>query len=171
MKTTALWVTGLPASGKTTLARRLVDGLVARGLRATLVDSDEVRGHITPEPTYRDIERQVVYRSMAYLARRLSAEGIVPVVAATAHRREFRDWARVICPGVEFVFADCDVGRCRARDPKGLYARADRDPANRLPGVGADFETPDDAEITVDTSRSVQMPVIQGILDRFLPEE
>jgi adenylylsulfate kinase len=150
-----LWITGRPASGKSTLAAALVERLDGCGVPAALVDSDEVRRHVTPEPTYRREERAQLYRSLAYLAARLAEHGIVAVVAATAHERAFRDWAREICPGLRLVYAECPLETCRERDPKGLYAAAMGDPNSRLPGIGVPFEPPADADLVVDTSEPV----------------
>jgi adenylylsulfate kinase len=160
----ALWIVGRPGSGKTTLGRRLVEALEARGRRATLVDSDEVRRAVTPTPTYGEAEREVFYRGLAYLAARLSAVGVVPVVAATAHRRAYRGWAREICPGLVLVYARCPLVVCEARDPKGLYARARRDPGNTLPGLGVAFEEPDDAEAVIDTDGPVGDDAVAAVL-------
>src|SRR5262245_46383351 len=145
-----LWITGRPASGKSTLARALADELTSRRMRATVVDSDEVRAAITPEPQYSAAERELCYRALAYLASRLGRERIVAVVAATAHEATYRRWARELCPGLFLVYARCPLSVCEARDPKGLYRRARTESHSRLPGVGVPFEEPIDADAIVD---------------------
>lgn len=150
-----LWITGRPAAGKSTLAAALVERLESCGKPAAIVDSDEVRRAVTPSPTYSSEERAQLYRSLAYLASRLAEHGIVAVVAATAHERAFREWAREICPGLCLIYAECPLESCRERDPKGLYAAAVGDPNSRLPGIGVPFEPPADADLVVDTSAPV----------------
>ncbi len=172
MTARALWITGLPASGKTTLALRLCTALQGRGVRAALVDSDEVRSAITPAPRYSPDERLIVYRAIAYVASRLGAEGIVPVVAATAHDERLRRAVREILPEMFLVFASCPLEECERRDPRGLYARAREDEASHsghttLPGVGVTFEPPPDANLVVDTSCRVPQSTIELITDSF----
>jgi adenylylsulfate kinase len=159
------WITGRPASGKTTLGSALVDAIVARGGRAVLVDSDEVRRAITPHPTYSADEREVVYRAIAYVARRLRLAdvGVTPVVAATAHDPSLRAAARAICGAMILVHADCPLEVCEARDPKGLY-RAARSGGGLLPGVHVPWIDPTDADFVVRTDRPVPDEVIGAIV-------
>jgi adenylylsulfate kinase len=163
-----LWITGRPASGKSTLARALVEELVARGRRATVVDSDEVRAVITPEARYTPEERALFYRALAYVAARLAGEGIVAVVAATAHEAAYRRWAREISPGWFLVYARCPPAVCEARDPKGLYRRARADVGTTLPGVGVPYEEPEDADWVVDTDAVVTGEQVRAVVEAFL---
>ena len=147
-----VWITGLPASGKTTLARALVTALEAEGIRATLVDSDEVRAVLTPQPSYEPNERAVVYRALAYLARRLDEAGVVPIVAATAHARKIRDETRAVCGGFFLVHARASQAVCEARDPKHLYREARSRTDGAMPGIHVAYEAPTDANVEVDTA-------------------
>lgn len=160
-----VWITGLPASGKTTLARALVAALEAEGMRATLVDSDEVRAVLTPSPSYEPSERAIVYRSLAYLARRLDEAGVVPIVAATAHARSIRDEARAICDGVFLVHARASLAVCEARDPKHLYRQAREKTDGTMPGVHVAYEAPADADLEVDTATGSPQAGAKGIVD------
>jgi adenylylsulfate kinase len=146
-----VWFTGLPACGKSTLARR-VQQQVARTARASvLLDGDEVR-EILGEHGYGDSDRERFYRELAALAALIAKQGVVVLVAATAPRREDRDRARGLMPegGFVEVWVNTRPEDCEARDPKGLYAQARRDPANTLPGVGADYEPPLAPEVIAD---------------------
>jgi adenylylsulfate kinase len=163
-----LWITGRPASGKSTLARTLVAELTRRAVRATLIDSDEVRAILTPEPRYTPEERTLFYRAVAYLAARLAQEGIVSVVAATAHEDEYRRWARALCPGWFLVYARCPLAVSEARDPKGLYRRAREDTHTTLPGVGVPYEEPADAEYAVDTDTPIRPVEVNAMVEAFL---
>lgn len=162
-----LWVSGLPASGKTTLAHQVVDAFRRRGLEAALVDSDEVREMLTPSPTFRGQERRMVYRSIAHAAEGLSTEGIVAVVAATAHSRDLQEEAEAICRHIYWVLADCPLPVCERRDPKGLYRKARADQENTLPGVGLPYEPPP-APLVVATEEPVPEDVVELLVDTFL---
>ncbi len=160
-----VWITGLPASGKTSLARALVALLRERGVDATLVDSDETRSVITPQPTYEAAERMLVYRAMAYLAKRLDESGTVPVVAATAHARELRNEVRQIAGGLFLVHASAPLAVCEARDPKGLYERARAQEDGAMPGIHVRYEPPDDADLEVDTGGDDPDGAARRVLD------
>ena len=147
-----VWITGRPASGKTTLARAIVGELTRLGAHATLVDSDEVRAVLTPEATYTAEERRLVYRTIAYIAHRLDVAGTLPVVAATANDESLRAEAKRITGGHTLVLADAPLATCESRDPKGLYRRAREGLSATLPGVGVPFERPGDADLVVDTT-------------------
>lgn len=164
---TVVWLTGRPASGKTTLARALVAALVEAGVHATLIDSDEARAVLTPTPRYDDDERALVYRAIAYLARRLADEGVVPVVAATAHDAHLRAIARAIAPELLLVHVDCPLAVCEARDPKGLYARARRSPEGHLPGVHVPYQPPDDAVMTVNGALPLEGAVVSSLVAKI----
>lgn len=171
MSAGVLWITGRPAAGKTTLARALVEEFARRNIRAAVVDSDEARAAITPEPRYTDEERALFYRALAYVAVRLAAEGIVAVVAATAHRAVYREWARHLsrdAGGWFLVYARCSEAVCEARDPRGLYRQARAEPETTLPGVGVAYEEPADADLVVDTDRPIPPERVRQIVDAFL---
>lgn len=142
-----VWFTGLPSSGKSTLARRVQRRLARLGRVSLVLDGDELR-EVLGAASYGPEERERFYRSLAELAGLIARQGVVALVAATAPHRRDRDRARHIIEGgfVE-VWVSTQVEDCEARDPKGLYARAHRDPANQLPGVGVTYEPPLDPEV------------------------
>jgi adenylylsulfate kinase-like enzyme len=168
-----VWITGRPASGKTTLARALAEALRARGRSVEIVDSDEVRAVITPQATYSKEERAIVYRSFAYLARRLAEAGRLVIVAATAHDPALRSEARAIASagGARFVLvhAKASAETCEARDPKGLYRAARARARGTMPGVQEPWSDPDDADLVVETDRPVEIGTVLGGLDVDTP--
>jgi len=135
-----VWLTGLPASGKSTLAGHLVDRLRGRGREPILLDGDEVRAALVPTPGYDPVGRDGFYRSLGNLAGLLAGQGAVVVVAATAHRRVWRDAARARAPHFVEVHVATAADECARRDPKRLYARPDA--RADLPGAGTAYEPP-----------------------------
>lgn len=145
-----VWLVGLPASGKSTLARDVAARLLERGERAVLLDGDEVRALLRPPPGYDEAARDAFYETLAGLASLASRQGHVVLVPATAHLRRFRERARALAPRFVEVLCDTGVEECARRDPKGLYAAALGDPSrSTLPGVGAPFERPERADVVV----------------------
>lgn len=150
----ALWFTGLPAAGKTTLARAVQCQLADRGIQTLLLDSDELRKILTPQPTYSDQERDWFYGALADLAAWLVRNGINVLIAATANRRAYRQRARQQIDRFGEVYIRCALATCQRRDPKGIYARAASGATRHVPGLGATYEPPLQPEATVDTDQS-----------------
>jgi len=147
-----VWFTGLPSSGKTTLARRVQAELERAGRAAVLLDSDELR-EVLDEHSYAPGDRDRFYRALAALAVVLARQGVVALVAATAPHRADRDRGRAAlaeeAPEARFVevWVATPLEVCEERDPKGLYARARRGEARELPGVGVGYEAPESPEV------------------------
>ena len=149
----AVWLTGLPASGKTTVARALSAELSGRGIRAAVLESDAVRREIAPNAGYGEAGRDAFYATLAYLARMLVQHGVPVIVDATANRREYRDRAREAIPRFLEVHVRCPLAVCQARDPKGIYRRGAEGTAQNVPGVSAPYEPPLLPEVVVDGER------------------
>lgn len=145
----AVWLTGLPASGKSTIAVTLRDQLAHNGIDAALLDSDDLRRVLTPEPTYTDAERDHFYAALTYIAGLLVFHGVPVIIAATANRRRYRDDARRSIGHFLEVYVDCPLELCAQRDPKGLYAGARKGKNGQLPGVGAEYEPPESPELSI----------------------
>ena len=147
MSGAVVWLTGLPSSGKSTLAGRLVARLRAAGRPAVVLDGDEVRDALVPRPGYTPEERDSFYATLARLAALLARQQLIVLVAATGHRRVYRDRARALSPRFLEVFLEVPAEECRRRDRKGLYAQAASGTVSNLPGAGAEFEPPKAPEV------------------------
>ncbi len=140
MSGAVVWFTGLPASGKSTLAEQ-----ARRRLGGVLLDGDVLRDVLEVEDF---ADRDAFYRRLAALAALLAHQGHVVFVAATAPRRAHRDHARAIAPRFVEVHVATPLADCERRDPKQLYAKARRGEAPLLPGVGVPYEPPYTPEVT-----------------------
>jgi adenylylsulfate kinase len=141
-----VWFTGLPASGKTTLAERVRGHLSARR-PCILLDSDVVRELLRAE-AYDRGGRDDFYRTLGGLAGLLAHQGHVVLVAATAPLRMHRERARTAAPRFVEVWVRASRDECERRDIKGLYARARAGDAPTLPGMGAPYEPPLSPDVT-----------------------
>ena len=139
------WFTGLPSSGKSTLAAAVAGELRLRGREAVTLDSDELRGAFVPPLGYDDDARALLYGMLGRLAALLARQGHVVLVPATAHRRSYRDAARALAPAFIEIFVDTPLDECRRRDTKRLYA----DHVAQAPGVGLPYEPPSSPDVTV----------------------
>lgn len=140
-KGTVVWLTGLPASGKTTLACELQVRLMRVGAASCVLDGDVMRGLLMPRLGYSDEERKEFYDTLARLAAELARQGLIVLVPATAHLRAYREHARELAPSFLEVWVTTPLEECRRRDPKGLYATAGQVPGH-LPGVDLAYEEP-----------------------------
>lgn len=146
MTGTVVWITGLPASGKSTLAARVRAALAAPSV---ILDSDDVRD-VLGEAGYDADRRDLFYLRLARLAALLAGQGLVVLVAATSNLARHRDAARAAAPRYLEVWVRTPLAEVMRRDPKGLYARARRGEAPDLPGVGAPYEAPAAPDVVAD---------------------
>ena len=155
----ALWITGPPGSGKSALARAAAARLRALGEPVRVLELDEIRKTLTPQPRYTDAEREVVYRALGYMAMHLVEAGIPVIIDATAHRREWRDLARAAIPRFAEVQLVCPPEVCRERErtrtaghaPAGIYARAGQAGAT-VPGIDVPYEPALAPELVIDSA-------------------
>ena len=145
----AVWITGLPASGKSTLSRALERELAARGIDICILESDAVRKFLTPEPRYDDAERETFYGAVAHIGRILTGHGVPVLFDATANRRSYRDRARALLPKFLEVYVECPLAVCVSRDPKGIYRRGIEGTAPGVPGLQASYEPPERPDVVV----------------------
>lgn len=165
MRGAVVWVTGLPSAGKSTLARRVQAGLAARGRPAALLDGDEVRRCLVPGPGHLPAERDAFYETLARLAALLARQGLVALVAATAHRQAHRDRARELAPRFVEVFVRTPAAECERRDAKGLYALFRQGKAPLLPGPGVPYQPPQAPEVVADGGQDDR--AVEAVLARL----
>jgi len=177
-----IWITGLPGSGKTTISLNVQESFEAAGIAVTRLELDEIRRYVTPDPTYSDEERKIVYRSLGYMAKLLYDHGINVIIDATANRRVYRDFARNLIPNFIEVYIKTSIARCIKQEaerdakysPKGIYPGATAT-GSTVPGINVEYETPDNPEIVVDTAMST--PASTGevikdwVMERFNDKE
>jgi adenylylsulfate kinase len=153
-----MWFTGLPGCGKTTIAQHVKAVLSVNGVDAKILQLDEIRRVVTPEPKYTEEERDIVYASLAYMAKLLSEAGVNVMVDATANKRRYRDLARRLIPNFGEVFIRTPLEVCIEREavlkaqfsPQGIYKKAAGEKA-AVPGINVAYEEPLSPEIEVDT--------------------
>jgi adenylylsulfate kinase len=142
-----VWLTGLPSSGKSTLAAAVQRALRAGGTPCGLLAGDAVRAALVPEPGYAEAEREAFYRTLGNLAALLCGQGLAVLVAATAHRRAFREHARGVARRFVEVYVSTPLEECARRDAMGLYAKAGKGGAPSMPGAGTAYEPPRSPEV------------------------
>jgi adenylylsulfate kinase len=112
----AIWITGRPGSGKTTLARRVAEALAARGVQARMLDHAGARRFLVGNGPTAEADQDIIYRALAYAAKRLVDAGLPVIVDATASRRVWREAARMLIPCFAEVQLLCPVDACIERE-------------------------------------------------------
>ncbi len=146
-----IWLTGLPGSGKTTIAKVLQLKLRGLGLKVELFDGDEVRRQLSPDLGFSKQDRELHAKRVAYLSKLLARNGIIAIVSLISPYRSFRAFARQEIGNFVEVYVKCSIETCMKRDPKGLYKKALRGEIKDLTGIQDPYEEPLNPEVIVDT--------------------
>jgi bifunctional enzyme CysN/CysC len=149
-----LWLTGLPAAGKSTIANALEKRLFAAGRHTYLLDGDDVRLGLNKDLGFTEADRIENIRRISEVARLLVDAGLIVIVSFISPYRAQRDHARSLFESGEFleIFVDAPLDECERRDPKGLYAKARRGELTNFTGIDSPYEPPDSPEVHLHTA-------------------
>jgi adenylyl-sulfate kinase len=145
-----LWFTGLPSSGKSTIAREVYRRLAERGLPVELLDGTEIRESLSRGLGFAREDREEHLRRIGYVAKLLSRNGVIAICTAVSPYRAARAEIRRNTTNFVEVFVDCPVDVAERRDRDGAYARARRGELPEFTGISAPYERPDAAEVHID---------------------
>ncbi len=151
-----IWFTGLPASGKSTVAVAVERALVESGHVAYLLDGDNLRHGLSDDLGFSAGDRAENIRRVGHLTRLLADAGVVALASLVSPLKSDRQVARALneaarLPFVE-VYVSTSLAECEKRDPKGLYARARSGELKGMTGVDAPYEPPEDPDLVLDTT-------------------
>jgi adenylylsulfate kinase len=166
-KACTIWMTGLPASGKSTLAVALEKALWERDVHAFVLDGDNIRHGLNKDLGFSPEDRVENIRRIGEVAKLFTTAGVINITAFISPYRGDRDQSRALVDAGEFVevFVDCPVEECERRDPKGHYKKARAGEIREFTGVSAPYEAPLQPEITVHTARNSESECVRMILD------
>ncbi|MCD6470110.1 adenylyl-sulfate kinase [Candidatus Bathyarchaeota archaeon] len=166
-----VWLTGLPASGKTTVARKLKEYLQSRGLRVELLDGDEVRRWLSPEAGFSREDRERHLRRVAYVSKLLARNGVAVLASFVSPYRSVRRQARKLIEdeGLKFieVYVKCSLEECIRRDPKGLYRRALNGEIRDMTGIQDPYEEPLNPEVIIDTENEKADECAKKVIEKL----
>lgn len=147
-----LWLTGLPGSGKSSIADEVEKMLYEKGIRCYILDGDMVRQTLCEDLGFSPEDRTENVRRVSRTAQLMMDAGLIVLVSLVSPFAQDRKAARDIFAHTDFVevYVDTPLSVCQQRDPKGLYAKSVSSTANQMTGVGQQYEVPEDAEIVLD---------------------
>jgi len=160
-----LWFTGLSGSGKSTIAIRVHEELVRRGVDVEYIDGDALR-EVFPNTGFTRAEREEHLRRTGYMASRLAAHGVTVVASLVSPYRESRELIRKLCREFVEIYVATPLDECERRDVKGLYARARRGEIKNFTGIDDPYEPPENPELTLDTRALSVEECVARVLER-----
>lgn len=164
MKGYTLWFTGLPSSGKSTLARMVESRLTQMGFHTEVLDGDEVRLRLSKGLGFSKEDRDENIRRISYVANIITRCGGVAITCAISPYREIRDEARKEIGRFVEIYVRCPIEECIKRDVKGLYKRAISGEIPNFTGISDPYEEPLSPEITLETNIETMDESIEKIL-------
>lgn len=163
-KAAVVWLTGLPGSGKSTVAHAAEARLHASGFQTVVLDGDNLRHGLCADLGFSDADRRENMRRVGEVAKLFLMQGTVALVALVSPMRGAREAVRALLPEGDFIEVYCNspLAVCQARDPKGMYARARQGLIAEFTGVSAPYEAPLEPALVLATGlESVESSVDQ----------
>lgn len=164
-----LWFTGLSAAGKSTIAEIVAEMLLRYGRRSTLLDGDIVRRNLSAGLGFDKAGRDENVRRIGFVASEIVRHEGVAICAAISPYRSTREEVRKMFGAGRFIeiFVDTPLDVCEKRDPKGMYAKARRGEIKEFTGVDDPYESPDKAEIVLDTTNDAPGECASQVIDEL----
>ena len=148
-----LWFTGLPCSGKSTIANLVAEELRQRGLKAERLDADIIRKHLWKELGYSNEDRDENIRRATFLAKLLTNNGIIVLTSFISPYRELRDYARREIGDFVEIYVKCPVDVCIQRDTRGMYRKALAGEIQNFTGISDPYEEPLNPEVLIESHK------------------
>ena len=164
-----IWLTGLSASGKSTIANQLEQRLHSLGRHTYVLDGDNIRHGLSRDLGFTEAARAENVRRVAEVGRLMVDAGLIVIVAFISPYRAERSMARGLFAAGEFieVFVDTPLDECERRDPKGLYAKARRGELLNFTGIDSDYEPPDAPDVHLRPAEEPLEQCVERILARL----
>jgi len=163
-KGVTIWFTGLPSSGKSTIARLVERQLSKWQLKVELLDGDVVRTHLSKGLGFSREDRDINIKRIGFVCHLLTKNGIAAVVSAVSPYRETRDYNRRMIGNFVEVYVKTSVEICKQRDVKGLYKKASAGEIKGFTGVDDPYEEPAHPDVICETEKETPEESAQKVI-------
>ncbi|MBK6908606.1 MAG: adenylyl-sulfate kinase [Rhodocyclaceae bacterium] len=162
-----IWLTGLSAAGKSTLAMGLEAALLERGYACYTLDGDNIRHGLNANLGFSQADRTENIRRVGEVAALFADAGLICITSFISPYRADRAQARAAAQRTGFheIYIAADLAACEARDPKGLYRKARAGELKEFTGIDAPYEVPDAPELILTTGRETVQASLTGLLN------
>jgi adenylylsulfate kinase len=162
-----VWFTGLPSSGKSTIAHLIEKELFKSGIRTYVLDGDNVRHGLNSNLGFSRDDRQENLRRIVELSKLMMDAGLIVLAAFISPYREDRKYVKEKFNNDNFleIYVKCSVEECEKRDPKGNYRKARAGIIQNYTGVSAPYEEPENPDLVIDTEKLDLKGSVQEVLN------
>ena len=165
-KGVTIWFTGLPCSGKSSIADAVAEKLRQRGLKAERLDADIIRKHLWRELGFSKEDRDENIRRATFLSKLLTRNGIIVLTSFVSPYRELRDYARREIGDFMEIYVKCPVEVCIQRDTRGMYKKALAGKIPNFTGVSDPYEEPLDPELVIDSDKEALEESVSKVMTK-----
>lgn len=163
-----IWFTGLPCSGKSTVAQKVEKKLRERGYtRIEILDGDVLRTNLSRELGFSKEDRNIHIKRIGFVCKLLSKNGVITIVAAISPYREIRDFNRKEIGNFVEVYCKCPLEVCIQRDVKGLYKKALRGEIKNFTGIDDPYEEPLNPEVILMTDKETPEESANKVIEKL----
>ncbi len=164
-----LWLTGLSAAGKSTIARHLEHLLFAQGAIPFILDSDKIREGLCRDLGFSAVDRSENIRRCGEVAKLFTSAGVIIIMSFISPYKADRQWVRELHQTAELPFFECFIDAslavCKRRDPKGLYKKAMNGEVKQFTGIDDPYEEPKNPDLHLRTDKQTPEACAQAIID------
>jgi len=166
-KGVTVWFTGLPCSGKTTVADKVAEILRKQGHKVERLDGDTVRKGLTSDLGFSKKDRDENIKRVTFVAKLLTRNDVMVLATFVSPYRERRRLTREEIGSFMEVYVRCSLEECMRRDVKGMYRKAFAGEIKDFTGVDDPYEEPLSPELILDTDRETVEESAEKVLDKM----
>lgn len=162
-----VWFTGLPCSGKTTVADGVAEALRRQGYKVERLDGDIVRKSLTSDLGFSKADRDENIKRVTFVAKLLTRNGVIVLATFVSPYRERRRKSREEIGEFMEVYVRCSIEECMKRDVKGMYVKAMAGEITGFTGVDDPYEEPQSPELVLDTDDETVEESVDKVLEKM----
>ena len=167
MQAVAIWLTGIPGSGKTTISILLKDYFQKKNMPSIILDGDEIRKTISKDLGFSPEDRKEHNRRVIEIAKLLVQDNFTVIIPLISPYLKTRELARKEIPNFVEVYVKASLDTCIKRDPKGLYQKAKNGEIQNLTGLQSPYEEPQNPELVLDTEKYSEVQCLDMLVSRL----